>query len=313
MTTEAATSAEGEGGRLRRRAAVASICVAAALIAIKMAAYFTTESVGVLSSLMDSMLDGLSATVTLIGVRQAQRPPSRSYRFGWGKAEPLAALAQSAFILGSAVLLCVEVANRLVTAPVIRYESWGVAALVISSAAVIGLLFVQGEVVRRTDSIAIKADFRHYLGDVVINLAVIVGLILTAQTHIVLFDTLLALFVALFLVANSRLVAKDALRLLLDRELELGERQAIEACVRAHPQTRGVHDLRTRNSGTCRYIELHLELNGTLTLAEAHEITDEIEQSLERDFPNTEILIHQEPEGLDDQRLDQRIAEGKKQ
>ena len=304
---------EEQNGRLRRIAAIASLSVACGLIMLKMAAFFTTESAGVLSSLMDSMLDGLSATVTLIGVRQAQRPPSRSYRFGWGKAEPLAALAQAAFILGSAVLLCVEVANRLVTTPVIRYEGWGIVALAISSIAVVGLLILQQDVVRKTDSIAIRADFRHYFGDIVINVVVIIGLWLTTVTHIVLFDTLLALVVALFLLVNSWGVAKGALRLLLDRELGMEERAQIEACVMAHSQARGIHDLRTRNSGTKRYIELHLELDGHLTLTQAHDITDEIEQRLQNDFPNTEILIHQEPEGLDDQRLDQRIAEKRRQ
>ncbi len=309
MTNTASGMAETEGGRLRRIAAVSSLSVAGMLILIKMAAYFTTESAGVLSSLMDSMLDGLSATITLIGVRQAQRPPSRSYRFGRGKAEPLAALMQAAFILGSAVLLCVEVANRILTTQTVRYEGWGIAALLVSSLAVVALLALQREVVRKTDSVAIKADYRHYFGDIVINIAVIIGLLLTSATGIMLFDTLLALVVALFLLVNSWGVAREALRILLDRELSVQERELITAAILSHPQARGVHDLRTRNSGTMRFIELHLELDGHLTLTEAHDITDEIEMGLLQDFPNTEILIHQEPAGLDDNRLDQRIAE----
>ncbi len=298
----------GSGG-LRVRAAMASLCVAGLLIVLKMLAYLTTESAGVLSSLMDSMLDGLSATVTLIGVRAAGRPPSRSYRFGRGKAEPLAALAQAAFILGSAVLLCVEVADRIVTTRQVRFEAWGIGALAIASVIVVGLIALQRQVVKQTGSIAIQADFRHYVGDIGINLAVILGLILTSLTGIMLFDTVFALIVAVFLLVTSWGVGRQALRLLLDREIPQGERNAIRACVLAHPQARGMHDLRTRDSGTMRFIELHLELDGALTLAQAHEITDQIETNLRQDFPATEILIHQEPAGLDDQRLDQRIAE----
>ena len=192
-----------DAGRLRQRAAIASLAVAGLLIVLKMATYFATESAGVLSSLMDSMLDGLSSTVTLIGVRQALRPPSRSYRFGRGKAEPLAALVQAAFILGSAVLLCVEVADRLVTTRAVRYETWGIVALIVASVIVLGLVRLQGDVVRRTGSVAIQADFRHYIGDIGINLAVIAGLVLTAVTGIMLFDTAFALVVSLFLVVNS--------------------------------------------------------------------------------------------------------------
>jgi ferrous-iron efflux pump FieF len=303
----------GEDPRLRNLAATASLGVAILLIALKLAAFLLTESAGVLSSLMDSMLDGLAATVTLLGVRAAQRPPSYSYRFGRGKAEPLAALAQAAFILGSAVLLSVEVVNRLVTTPTVRYEGWGIGALVVSSIIVLGLIAFQKRVVEHTGSIAIRADLRHYFGDIVVNLAVIVALVLTMLTGWILFDSLCALVVAAFLVANSWGVGRQALRLLMDRELGQAERDAIRAAVLAHPQARGVHDLRTRDSGTMRFVELHLELDGSLTLMQAHDITDEIETSLRRDFAQTEILIHQEPAGLDDQRLDQRIAEASQQ
>jgi ferrous-iron efflux pump FieF len=170
----------------------------------------------------------------------------------------------------------------------------------------------QNHVVRKTGSVAIRADYRHYIGDIGINIAIIAGLGLTLATGMVVFDSVFALIVAVFLLANSWGVARQALRLLMDRELSGEERAAIRDRVLAHRQARGLHDLRTRDSGTMRFIELHLELDGGLTLAAAHDITDEIERDLREAFPNTEILIHQEPAGLDDQRLDQRIAEADK-
>ena len=293
----------------RENVAIASLCVAGFLIVLKLVAFFATESAGVLSSLMDSMLDALAATVTLVGVRQAQRPPSQSYRYGWGKAEALAALAQSAFILGSAVLLCVEVANRLMNPPLIEYERWGIAALVVSSGVVIVLMLVQRRVVHATHSVAIEADYRHYSGDLFINLAVIAGLLLTLWTGYTMFDTLFALLVAIFLVANSRGVARQALKLLLDREIPPDERAALTARILRHPLAKGVHDLRTRDSGTQRFIEFHLELDGTMSLTQSHDIADQIEQMVREAFPHSEILIHQEPAGLNDHRLDQVIAE----
>ena len=295
--------------RLKLMVAWASIGVAVLLIAVKLGTYYTTESVGVLSSLLDSLLDGLSAVVTLISVRQAARPPSQKYRFGKGKAEPLAALAQAAFIVGSAVLLLVEVVNRVFEPPVIRHETTGILALVISSFVVLALIVFQDSVVKRTESVAIQADLRHYLGDIGINIAVVAGLGLTLITGWAYFDILFALLIVLFLVANGWVVMRGALRLLLDREIGTAEREQITAVVMAHPEAQGLHDLRTRNSGTLQFIELHLELNGALTLDQAHAITDEIETSLKEAFPKAEILIHQEPAGLDDQRLDQRIAE----
>ena len=311
MSEDAFDSAQAneDGFRLRRWAAIASLSVALLLIVVKIATYLTTESAGVLSSLMDSLVDGLSSAVTLISVRAAQRPPSRSYRFGRGKAEPLAALAQAAFILGSAILLGVEVFNRILNPQTVRYQVTGIEALLGCSVIVIGLVAFQRHVVRRTSSVAIRADLTHYFGDIAINVAVIAGLYLTIATGRAWFDTFLALGIASFLVFNSVGVGRQAVRMLMDRELGPEARQAIRDCVMAHPGARGLHDLRTRDSGTMRFIELHLELDGALSLAQAHDITDEIEQSLQQSFPASEILIHQEPAGLNDRRLDQVIAE----
>jgi ferrous-iron efflux pump FieF len=295
--------------RLKLRVAWASIGVAALLICVKLGTFYTTESVGVLSSLLDSLLDGLSAVVTLISIRQAALPPSYKYRFGKGKAEALAALAQAAFIIGSAVLLTVEVVNRIFEPPVIRHEATGMIVLGLSSIVVVALIVFQDIVVKRTESVAIQADLRHYLGDIGINIAVIAGLGLTLATGWAYFDSLFAFLIVIFLVVNGWAVMRGAFRLLLDREIGTEERALITKVVMAHPAAEGLHDLRTRNSGTAQFIELHLELNGSLTLNEAHDITDEIEVSLKEAFPKAEILIHQEPAGLDDQRLDQRIAE----
>jgi ferrous-iron efflux pump FieF len=299
---------DAKDARLRRRAAIASLSVGIALVAIKVASYYTTQSVGVLSSLMDSMLDGVASALTLFGVTQAQKPPDQSYRFGHGKAEALAALAQAAFIIGSVVLLCLELVQRFVDQPPIRHETTGMIALGISSLIIVALMGFQAYVVRRTRSIAIEADLRHYIGDIMVNVAVIAGLILTARTGNVLYDSGFALLVAVFLLVNAWGVGRQALRLLMDRELDSAERQAIKATVLSHPHARGIHDLRTRSSGSLRFIELHLELDGGLTLIEAHDISDEIEQRLRRTF-TAEVLIHQEPAGLVDERLDERIAE----
>src|SRR5437763_5575661 len=144
--------------RLRVRATYASLAVAAVLIAVKFAAWVGTGSVALLSSLVDSLVDAAASLVTFFAVRQAAVPPDREHRFGHGKAEPLAALAQSAFLVGSAVLLMFEAIRRLVSPAPVEGAAAGIAVMVFSIIVTVGLVTYQRHVVRRTGSLAIGAD-----------------------------------------------------------------------------------------------------------------------------------------------------------
>jgi ferrous-iron efflux pump FieF len=296
-------------GALRRRATYASVAVAATLIVAKLTAYLFTESVSILSSLIDSSSDLLASLVTLLGVRVALRPPDRSHRYGHGKAESLAALAQAAFVTGSAVFLSYEAINRLINPQPIQEGLAGVAVMILSIFLTVGLVAYQRHVIRRTGSMAIGADSLHYSGDLFMNLAVIAALVITNATGIGSVDPIFALGIAAFLVFGATRIAKGSLDTLMDRELPHADRKRIRDIVMAHPATRDMHDLRTRNAGSIVFIELHLELDSHLTLAAAHDITDAVEAQLMEAFPQAEVLVHQEPYGLSDERLDTRIAE----
>lgn len=296
-----------QSARLRRLATWASVSVALALIVAKLTGYLLTGSVSLLSSLIDSSTDLLASLVSLVGVQHALRPADLSHRYGHGKAEPLAALAQSAFVGGSALILSYEGINRLIHPQPVTDGGFGIAVMVLSMALTAGLVLFQGHVIRRTGSLAIGADSLHYRGDLLTNLAVIAALLLAGATGWPFFDPIFALGIALFLIRGAIGIARGSLDSLMDRELSTAERSRIEAIVLAHPQARGMHDLRTRSSGTSFFIELHLELDSTLTLEEAHVFTHEVEDALAGAFPNAEILIHQEPAGLEDERLDERL------
>lgn len=296
--------------RLRRRATYASVGVALTLIAAKLAAYLATDSVSILSSLIDSSTDLMASVVTLLAVRQALRPPDAAHRFGHGKAEGLAALAQAAFIGGSAVFLCIEAVRRLIRPEALGESAIGIAVMVLSIALTGGLIAFQRHVVKATGSVAVGADRLHYSGDLLTNTAVIAALLLTGWTGIAAFDPLFGLGIAAFLLYGAKGVARDALNVLMDRELPEEDRVRITRLVEAHREARGMHDLRTRSSGVGVFIELHLELDPHLTVAVAHDITDRIERELRDAFPQAEVMIHQEPAGLLDERLDYLIAGG---
>ncbi len=288
--------------RLKNRAALASVSVAALLIAAKAAAWLATGSVSMLSTLVDSMLDLVASLLNLLAIRQAAVPPDREHRFGHGKAEPLAGLGQAAFIGGSGVFLLFEAGRRLMTPVPIENGSVGLIVMLFSIALTLGLVTYQKWVIRRTGSIAIGADSLHYTSDLLVNLGVIAALILGSQFGWTRADPLIALGVSLFILISAWQVISGSLNLLMDRELPETDRQRIAAIISEHDGVRSMHDLRTRSSGTQTFIQLHLELDPELSLAEAHRISDEVMARIEEAFPDAEVLIHEDPFGLSEQR-----------
>ena len=302
--------AEGiaDGHRLNRRAALASVGVAVVLIAAKLAAWLVTDSIVILTSLVDSGIDLLASLVTFVSVRQAAQPADRAHRYGHGKAEALGAFAQAGFVGGSALILASEAVQRLISPQAISQGRVGIAVMLFAIALTGGLVLFQRAVVRRTGSVAIRADSLHYRGDLLMNLAVIAALALTEVLGSPLIDPLFALAIVAWLLYGAVGVARHALDMLMDRELP-GERRAhIRELALGHPSAQGVHDLRTRRAGADVFIELHLELDGGLSLDQAHDITHEVEARIREAFPDADILVHQEPAGLADERLDHKIA-----
>jgi ferrous-iron efflux pump FieF len=294
--------------RLNRLAAIASVGVAGTLICAKLAIWVITGSVAILGSLVDSGLDAIASIVTFISIGQAAQPPDRAHRYGHGKAEAIGAFVQAGFVLGSALFLASEAVRRLVSPQPIEQGPLGIAVLAAAILLTAALLVLQRFVVRRTGSIAIQADSVHYRSDLLMNLAVIAALGLTDATGWPIIDPLFGLGVVLVLLYSAFKVARSALDMLMDRELPAEQRAYIRGLALAHPGARNVHDLRTRRAGSDVFIELHLELDGELSLEQAHDLTHEVEARIRAAFPAADIIVHQEPAGLADERLDAQIA-----
>jgi ferrous-iron efflux pump FieF len=287
--------------RLARLATYASVTVALLLVTIKAVAWFTTDSVAVLSSLIDSLLDTVASIVTLFAVRTAQEPADREHRFGHGKAEPLAALAQSAFIAGSAALLLFEAGHRFVQPAPVANPEIGIAVIAFTIVATLALVMFQRWVIRRTGSIAISADSLHYMGDLMMNGAVIAALILSGWLGWRYADPAFATAIAIYIMINAWSIVREALDMLMDRELPDDDRERIYEIARAHPETHRAHDLKTRRSGQMTFIQMHLEMDPSISLYRAHRIADEVEALILEAYPDAEVIIHQDPAGIDEQ------------
>lgn len=290
--------ADGGNGRLMRLATYASVSVALLLIALKTGAWLATESIAMLSTLVDSLLDALASIVNLVAVRHALTPADREHRFGHGKAEALAAMAQSAFIAGSAVLLLFQAGERFVHPRPLSAPEAGLWVMAISIVLTIALVAFQGWVVRRTKSVAISADSLHYKGDILVNLAVAAALVLGAWFGWIYADPILGAAIAAYILYNAWLIVREALDMLMDRELPDEERRKIREIAMSHPEVKSLHDMRTRRSGPTSFIQFHLVMDSQLTLLKAHEVSDAVEMELQEAFPDAEILIHQDPTGI---------------
>ena len=284
--------------RLMRIATIASMTVALVLIGAKAAAWLATESVSMLSSLVDSALDFVASLVTFLAVRQALVPADADHRFGHGKAEALAGLAQAGFIAASGGGLLLTVGDRILHPHQIQREAIGLAISGLAIVLTLGLVLFQHHVVKRSGSIAISADKAHYATDLVSNVAVGVAIFLSGTFDQPMIDAGMAAVVALYLVRGAWHVGRDSLDVLMDRELPEADRSRIADIARADPDVRDVHDLKTRSAGLTKFIQLHIELDPALPLVGAHEIGDRVEAELQRAFPDAEIILHVDPYGV---------------
>jgi len=289
-----------EHSRLSTRAALASVSLAVALLVAKAWAAYVTDSTAMLGSLADTALDVIASLTTLIGVRIAAAPADYDHRFGHGKAEALVALAQVALISVSAVGIGWRAIDRLINGGETAALEAGVGVSVLAIAATFVLLWYQRIVIARTGSVAIKTDNVHYQSDLYLNGSVIVALILDQSFHIRGADAVFGIGIALWLVWGAYRASNEAIHQLMDREWPEDERQEFLDAAAGHEELRGLHDLRTRKSGTVRFVQFHVWVPADWTVQQAHDRLDAVEEKLQQRFPGTEILIHVDPEGQTD-------------
>ena len=289
------TAHPAETPRLMRWASIASMSVATVLIVAKTAAWLITDSVSMLSSLIDSALDLVSSLITFAAIRMALAPADADHRFGHGKAEALAGVAQAGFIAASAGGLLLTVVDRFLHPRAVQAEFVGALVSAFAIVLTIGLMLFQGYVVRRTGSLAISADRAHYATDFVTNIAVGIGIWMSSRLNEPLIDLAVAVGVALYLGTGAWSIGRHSIDVLMDRELPAADRQKILDIVRRHPGVRSVHDLRTRSSGLHQFIQLHLVLHPNMSLGRAHVISDSVEATIREAFPQAEVIVHIDP------------------
>lgn len=283
--------------RILRLATYASVATAALLIVVKLFAWLLTGSVSVLASLVDSLMDAAASLINLLAVHWSLKPADEEHRFGHGKAEALAGLGQAAFIAGSAVFLMLQAVDRIVHPKPLESLAVGLGVMAFAIVATGLLLLVQRRAIRLTGSTAIRADALHYATDLLTNASIVLALLL-AWFGWSGFDPWFALAIAAYILHSAWQIGRDAVDMLMDREVAAEVQRHIESIALERAGVRGVHGLRTRQSGQDLFIQLHLDLDADLPLVKAHAIGQGVEDAIRRAYPHADVLIHQDPVGV---------------
>jgi ferrous-iron efflux pump FieF len=284
-----------EHARLLRLATRASVAVACTLIVAKAIAWWLSGSVSMLAGLTDSALDGVTSMLNLLAVHYALRPADDDHRYGHGKAESLAGMAQALFIGGSAVLIAFQAYQRLQTPEPLGAPWLSIGVIVFSLLLNAALLMLQHRVIKQTGSNAVRADSLHYRSDLLLNGSILIALVLAGMGFAQL-DAWFGLGIATYIFWSAIQIARESFSVLMDEELPTDVSQHMLELACSVPGVLGAHDLRTRISGNHWFVQLHLELPGELTLSVAHGISDQAAAAIHRAYPKAEVLVHADPQ-----------------
>lgn len=284
-----------EHARLLRLATRASVAVACTLIVAKAIAWWLSGSVSMLAGLTDSALDGVTSMLNLLAVHYALRPADDDHRYGHGKAESLAGMAQALFIGGSAVLIAFQAYQRLQTPEPLGAPWLSIWVIVFSLLLTAALLMLQHRVIKQTGSNAVRADSLHYRSDLLLNGSILIALVLAGMGFAQL-DAWFGLGIAAYIFWSAIQIARESFSVLMDEELPTDVSQHMLELACSVPGVLGAHDLRTRISGNHWFVQLHLELPGELTLSVAHGISDQAAAAIHRAYPKAEVLVHADPQ-----------------
>ncbi len=295
MTAPAATPPDSHA--TTRAITRLSVAVAVVLIAIKAFALGASGSVSVLASLADSALDLIASVATFFAVRWAAAPPDAEHRFGHGKGEAMAGLVQAGLVFASAGFIGWEAVQRILDPRPVGAGVWAVGVIVVSMALTAWLVWMQTRAVKATNSIAVAGDRAHYAADLAASGVVLIGVVSGAFLNAPGLDAAAGLVVAVWLFWGALGLLGTASDQMLDRQAPDSDRIAVTSAVLADPRIGGVHQLRTRMAGSTLMIQMHVDLDPTLTLEAAHAIVVEAEDRIRAAFPGADVLIHPDPRG----------------
>lgn len=286
-----------EQQKLIKLASYFSVVTASIILIAKIYGWFATESQSMLASLIDSMLDVSSSFINVIAIRFAMKPPDHEHRFGHEKYQDLAVFSQAIFFIVSSLFTLFSSSRALFEPRAITNSDKGIEVMYLCIVLTVILVAYQTYVLRKTKSMIIAADKLHYFTDFLTNIVVIISIYFSERFWFI--DPLFGIAISLYIMHASYGLFKASLKNLVDEEFSNEDRAKIVAVISNFKNIKGLHDLKTRHAADKAFIQLHLEMEGNMSLFEAHIISDQISLEIEKVFPGSEIIIHQDPEGVE--------------
>lgn len=287
---------------LLKAASIASVSTAIMLIIVKIFAYFITGSVSILSSLFDSVQDFMTSAVNYAAVKHSLQPADKEHRFGHGKAEAIGSLVQGVIIFAAALFLLKESIARFFAIEPLKDISFGIWITLFAIIVTIILVRFQSYVIKKTNSLSIKADQAHYTGDILMNIGVVASMFFAYYFELYIIDALFGVAVSVYLFIAVIGIGKEAVSMLMDTEVDDTIRHDIEKEVLKHKEIKEIVDLKTRLSGDIMFIQFCTKMDPSLTLKKAHDIIDLIETDILKKYPTAEMIIHPEPALIKDEK-----------
>jgi ferrous-iron efflux pump FieF len=299
MTRVSAHLTHEQERRAKNSVARLSILVAASLIILKGGSGWLTGSISVLASLLDSLMDIFASTANFIAIRASSRPADEDHAYGHGKAEPLAGLFQAIVITCSGLFVIWEAIHRIRQPHPTSSEWVGMVTMLIAVVMSVALVAKLRQVARQTESPALSADALHYVTDIYINLGVLAALAISALTGSKLADPIISMVIALYILWSALKVARESIDMLMDKRLPPEIAEQIKEIVSRYREegVLGFHNLRTRRSGSQRYVDLHLEVDRHKLFVEAHDLTVKVLRAIETEIPRAIVHVHTDPSG----------------
>jgi cation diffusion facilitator family transporter len=308
MTADPADRFFGLRSDLASRAAALSFTSNLLLMVLKLTVGIATGSLAVLSDGIDSAEDAIASVFVFFSIRLSRQPADEAHPYGHGKAESIAAALQGLLIAGGGVFIIVQAVQRLIDRDASIETTPGLIALAATALVNVAVVLYVSRAARITGSMALRADTRHLWTNVAQAIVVLSALGLVAITGNTIFDPIMALALAVYLLWIAGNVLMESLGEIMDTRLPAGEEQLIEQCLSANPTIRSHHGLRTRKAGRQRYIDVHIAVDGSQTVEAAHALCDELSAEIGRRLPGAVVSVHLEPAGDETHHVDVKLA-----
>jgi cation diffusion facilitator family transporter len=290
-----------------RKTNVAKLSIASnsALILIKIIVGIITGSVSIISEAIHSTTDLIAAIIAFVSVKVSDKPPDDGHPFGHEKAENISGVIEALLIFLAAFVIIFEAVKKIVRGPNIEHAQWGFAVMAISAIVNTVVSSKLYKVAKEEESIAIEADALHLKIDVLTSAGVAIGLLLIWIFDIHIIDPIVAILISVFILRESYEILIRSLNPLMDAQLSTEELDKINGIIAEHKNIfLDYHELRTRRSGRIKHIDLHLTIPDEMTIREFHDISDHLEDDIEKALKNTKVLVHGEPCDKDCKKCD---------